>query len=566
MKEFFQKVPRSVYILTAIVLVGIFLRVYHFHAFLDFENDQVRDANLVRNVLEGKRPWPLLGPDMTGSGRSHNSGLFYVGPAYYYFEIISSQLFGDNPVAQAYPNLLLAILSIPLFYFFLKRYFHENLSLALTALYAISYYAILYARFTWNSNPIPFFVLLFLLTLHEFLVKKEKTHWLWAVLLGVAVGIGFQLHLILMALFPATAFFVFLYLFIKNKKIWKPLVLAVLIAIVLNVPQIIHEVEYNYSNTRTFIKDMTVGERMKTSKKTGVFTDLEKSVDCNIESNTFMATSAGMNVCDFSYLILMHHDNPAVMNVLYANTLSNINSGMFLAESARSSFWVMVVGGLIFSLLGYGLFASQMFREKDEGRRCFLYLTFLYLVLSFFIMTEVLGGGFVEFRYFIHTFFVPFLLLGFMVEYLLSIKKFWLVWIGISVLLFLGVAAFNVKAIADRYRVLANKDGSSQHFVILGEVEPMLRYFMQNAGGERQVELDGNPRYLSNFFNALNYLAGNRNFRLIRIDRPYKITPGQSLFYITANAPNPANMKEDGHWIKDRQNFGQVTIYQLANP
>jgi hypothetical protein len=78
--------------------------------------------------------------------------------------------------------------------------------------------------------------------------------------------------------------------------------------------------------------------------------------------------------------------------------------------------------------------------------------------------------------------------------------------------------------------------------------------------------LDGNPRYLSNFFNAFDYLAGDQNFKLIRITHPSKITPGKSLFYITANANDPSNREEDGHKIENRQNFGLVTIYQLANP
>ena len=351
MKEFFQKIPRETFVLIAIILVGIFLRAYNFHAWLDFENDQVRDANLVRNVLEGKQSWPLLGPDMTGSGRSHNSGLFYVGPAYYYFEIISAKIFGASPVAEAYPNLLLAALSILLFYLLFKRYFNLNLSLALTGLYAISYYAILYARFSWNSNPIPFFTLLFLLCLHEFLLKKEKTHWSWAILLGIAVGIGFQLHLILMVLFPATVFLVFLYLFFKNKKIWKPLALAVLVAVVLNVPQIIHEVRYNFSNTHTLIKDMTGGNRVDNSKKTDPLASLERSIDCHFEANAYMASAAGPNVCTFAYTSLDDHDQ----------------SSTFLTERASWDFWSLIILGLLFSLSGYFLLARALVLESDPS-------------------------------------------------------------------------------------------------------------------------------------------------------------------------------------------------------
>lgn len=364
-----------------------------------------------------------------------------------------------------------------------------------------------------------------------------------------------------MALFPATAFFVFLFLFFQNKNIWKSLALAVLIAIVLNAPQIIHEVRYDYSNTHTFIKDMTGSNRIDNSKKVDLSTNLERSLDCHAEANAFMVSSAGDNVCGFSYVGLFHSRNPA-----YINLLTGSDPSIFLAQLRTANFWIILIGGLFFSILGYGLFTRRCFKEQDEGKKCFLYLIALYLILSFFIMTSVIGGGFTEFRYFIHTFFVPFLFLGLIAEYLIGIKKFRPVWIIVCVLLFLGVAVFNVKAIASRYEALAAKDGSNEHFVILGEVEPMVSYLINNSAGSKEVQLDGNPRYLSNFFNALNYLAGNQNFKLIRVTHPNKITAGKTLFYITINGNNPLDMKEDGHKIGSRRDFGQVTIYQLVNP
>ena len=144
-KEKIKKIPTFVWILAVIILVGIFLRAYNFHDWLEFRNDQSRDAFLVRDVIDGNLAWPLLGPKMSFTGTLYNSdeaNAFHLGPMYYYFQIISAKIFGDYPDKLAYPDLLFSILSIPLLYFFLNIYFSRKLSLSLTGLYAISDYFI----------------------------------------------------------------------------------------------------------------------------------------------------------------------------------------------------------------------------------------------------------------------------------------------------------------------------------------------------------------------------------------------------------------------------------------
>jgi len=68
-KEQFKKIPRHIGILLAIILLGTFLRAYHLNDWLDFGDDQVHDADLVRSVIRGETAWPLLGPDMSKSGK-----------------------------------------------------------------------------------------------------------------------------------------------------------------------------------------------------------------------------------------------------------------------------------------------------------------------------------------------------------------------------------------------------------------------------------------------------------------------------------------------------------------
>jgi len=213
-EKFFRKNKNKIAVIFAIAIfsIGIFLRTYRFHDWLNIGDDQVNDAVIVGNVVDHDAPWPLLGPKMSNSGKNGKKEQFQLGPMFYCFEIISAKLFGNYPDKLAYPDWLFDVLAIPLFYLFFKRFFGTNLTLALTGLYAVSFYALSFSRSAWNPNSIPFFTLLFLLSALEFLIHKEKTRWMWAVFLGLALGVGIQLHAILLVLLPLVTAFIFLFL------------------------------------------------------------------------------------------------------------------------------------------------------------------------------------------------------------------------------------------------------------------------------------------------------------------------------------------------------------------
>ncbi|PJA85653.1 MAG: hypothetical protein CO143_01245, partial [Candidatus Moranbacteria bacterium CG_4_9_14_3_um_filter_45_14] len=106
-------------------------------------------------------------------------------------------LFGGTADKMAYADLLFSIATIFLVYFFFKKFFAEQISLILTFLFSISFFVVTYSRFAFNPNSIPFFTLLFLFSLLAILDNAPKEKLRWAVLLGIAMGIGFQLHTIL---------------------------------------------------------------------------------------------------------------------------------------------------------------------------------------------------------------------------------------------------------------------------------------------------------------------------------------------------------------------------------
>ncbi|KKP84220.1 MAG: hypothetical protein UR83_C0025G0023 [Candidatus Moranbacteria bacterium GW2011_GWF2_35_54] len=109
-----------------------------------FNNDQVRDAQIIDAMHSGEN-FPLFGPKAGGTK-------FNLGGAFYYLEYLSGAIFGFSPAGIAFFIPLLSIASIYLFYLLFKKIFSINITLGLTFLYAISFYAIKYSHFAWNLS------------------------------------------------------------------------------------------------------------------------------------------------------------------------------------------------------------------------------------------------------------------------------------------------------------------------------------------------------------------------------------------------------------------------------
>ena len=137
------------FVLLAITALGFFLRAYHFSDWLHFELDQARDARIVDDGLRGDFfDLPLLGPKAGGTA-------LRLPPGFYYLEYMSAVVFGGTPYGIAAIVMILSTLSIPVFFFLVRRFFSVKLGLLLTLLFAGSEYFVMYGRFAWNPNLIP---------------------------------------------------------------------------------------------------------------------------------------------------------------------------------------------------------------------------------------------------------------------------------------------------------------------------------------------------------------------------------------------------------------------------
>jgi hypothetical protein len=534
MLEKIKKIKKSTWILLGITLIGIFLRTYRFHDWMRFEGDQARDAMLVHEVVVGEAKWPVFGPRVDGTGVDASElNSFRLGPMYYYFQIISAKIFGDYPDKLAYPDVLFSILSIPLMYFFLKRYFTENISLAITGIYSISFFSIQYSRFAWNPNSIPFFVLLFLLSLNKFLIHKEKVYWFWAVMLGIALGIGIQLHGLVLFIFPAITFFVFVFSMKENWKVWKKWAVVFAIFVALNSGQLISEMRTGFANSKILINYVT-NKPAKINQKSSFLLTLEKGIDCQIEFNSYLMVPFGQDSCSLNFVQLITKDK----------------SDSFVKNLKNPIFEIGVITSFIFSLFGYLFLFHRCWKEEENKIKYFSRLLALYLGVSFIIL---LAGGSFNLRYFNVVFFVPFMFLGFFIDYL---HKNWNRFNKtIIIIVFLSIAVINIRSIALSAKELSEKEKTGYNSSFLVQIEPIARYLVANSNGQKSISLDGKNAIMQIYY-PLVYFMQKQGITLIRKSESGAISSADiPEFYISTRASDNS----------DSEKIGQIYISKSKN-
>ncbi len=534
LKDSVRKIPKRIWILALIMLIGIYFRTYHFHDWLYFYPDQARDVMVVKDFLNGKAPLPLMGFRAASTN-------FDLGAMYYYFQIASGKLFGVAPNTMAYPDLFFNVLAIPLLYYFLKRYFKTDISLTLTALYAVSYYAIEFSRFAWNPNPMPFFVLLYLLSLWKFLTEKEKTRWRWIVGIGVAVGVGIQLHTILIFLLASVSLVAFIVLMKSNWRLWNRWLLIMGIVLLLNTNQIISETHHRFSNTiRLF--HLSAGSS-ESAGKAGKVYDVALDAVCHTQANAHMISSLGNKVeCDY---------------LTIAATMNNQRSLGIPVDMKKFS---EIAISLLFSLFGYGSLIYYYRGEKDQKRKKFLGLICLYVGLSFVIIYPVILDA--PLRYYLQLFFVPYLFLGFMLEFIR--RKCARIFFTTIFLVGVLVIGLNFNTIYAEAKLYATNNHSWPQYVVLGELEQMRDYIISQTNSSKTVFMIADGKYMQNYYLPLFYVLQEKNITLLRELKDLNAIPSdEPLFFVGKKVERGLVDNTKGFTIQQYRNFGEIGIYIL---
>ncbi len=537
MKERICRIIRSertfYFMIVALFVLAVFFRTYNFHDWLHFGNDQARDAFLVENVVKNNAPWPLLGSSMGNTG-------FLLGPAYYYFQIVSVKIFGIGPDKLAYPDLFFNLLSIPLLYVFLKRYFDKKVALSLTGLYGISYYAIEYSRFAWNPNPIPFFVILFLISLWEFLLAKEKTRWIWIILLGISIGIGSQLHAILLLTMLGTAGVSFLFLMIKSRKTWSRWAVVAVLVVAANTGQIIHEQRTDYANTKVFLASFS--DKSDNSGGSRFLRNTVLDIACTAQANSLISSSLGNKEnCDFLY-----------------SKARNMKPNSALRLPSSKSARLGIFASLCFSVFGYGMIVYMTWKEQEKTKKYFTGVVLLYSVMSFLVMLPIIDLA--PMRYFIHMTFLPFVFIGLLIGYLK--RNYPRKYLAITIALFAILIGTNLSSIRTEALSLADKTRADSGYLVLDAAQLLADFIVENSSGQTAY-LFGGTKYYSPYNKTLIYLSAEKGLTLKRGIDIGGVPSGASAFYVGSILGDGGNREIGGMTFIDHRDVGQVGIYRI---
>jgi len=546
-----MNLPRKKTIVIAIFLIiigiGIFLRAYHFSDWLHFELDQSRDAKVIDlAITDGISNLPLLGPKAAGT-------FLRLGPAFYYFKYLSALVFGNTPSGVAVIIMLFGILTIPVFYLFIRRYFDQKISLGLAFIFSASLFLVMYSRFSWNPNPLPLFTLLTFYFLLRTVDKNEseKKRGSWLVAFSASLAIATQLHFLAFVAMPTISF---LFLIIKRPKIKiKYWIFSAIAVIFLYFPAIINDFETGGKNIGQIL-EVAQGKSEKSDHDI-----IEKAIKSYNESSLGYVT------------VLFGVEKRELPRI----TLERKNGFSFICDDSCKNELGMGIFSLLFFTLGTVLLVLNTKKEQNSQKKDFLILATLwfFVVLGLYIPISYDISP----RFFLLVATVPFVFLGFMLQFLETAIKNKKASSVLIILLVLAVGSYNLWKVKQRFWQLGNASTISfkvetdrilkeKTRVTLDQQNKIISYIIsiQKSNGY-PIYLNSDPEYRRSF---LFHLDRNNISRddLRNASNSGKVYEHGNYFLIY---PSLSNFKKDiekysmSYDLIGQKEFGTLTLFEL---
>ncbi len=366
MINFFKKNKLEFFLLTLIILLALFLRLYRINEFLTFLGDEGRDVRIVRDLIT-KGNLVFIGPQTS-------IGNMYLGPLYYYLMAPALALFSLSPVGPATMNALIGTLTVFGVWFVGRQWFGTLAGILASLFYALSPVAIIYSRSSWNPNPTPLFALLSAYGIYQVWQKKQ---YFWLPYVGLFLGFALQMHYLALLLFPFLGGFWLLTLrnLFPNKPektiFLQKSLLAVLLFLTLMSPLALFDIKHqglNFNAFKTF------------------FTNRQTTINLNpARSDRFIPVI----ITTVTDLVLARQSvyPGSIALVIFALSL------YFFYQSKNKSPLIYLFVWLLFSVLGLGVYKQHVYIH---------YLGFMYpavYLLIGFLMAKLLTSRFLPFRF-----------------------------------------------------------------------------------------------------------------------------------------------------------------------
>lgn len=223
-------------IILGLILLLAFVLRFERPTLVEFKRDEATVARLAQAIAyEGYLP---------AVGVNASMGIDNL-PLTLYLMALPARLWSD-PLAPVLFTMLLNALAVWGCFTFAKTYFDEETGLIAALLFAVSPWAVLYARKIWCQN-MPWATLIFFAAVFATFIKGKK----WALVIafaGLAALLG--LHLSGLAAIPILGLAILLY---RDRVTLKTIVAGAAVALILGAPYIIHDARNGWPNLHGFL-------------------------------------------------------------------------------------------------------------------------------------------------------------------------------------------------------------------------------------------------------------------------------------------------------------------------
>jgi 4-amino-4-deoxy-L-arabinose transferase-like glycosyltransferase len=338
-------------LLTLILAIGAFFRLYRISEYMTFLGDEGRDAIVVRRLLVN------FDPILIGPGTS--IGNMYLGPLYYYMMAPALLLANFSPVGPAVMVALLGVATIFFVWYIGRLWFGKTAAITSSLLYAFSPVVIIYSRSSWNPNIMPFFALLTIFSIWK-VWKEQKFKWL--IILGASFAFTLQSHYLALLLAPTIImFWILTFLKIRNSRLvenWRLVIgsflknslLGLFIFAVLMSPLVIFDIRHggrNFNAIKTFFSQRESTVSIKPWKAIPNIYPIMKD-DYVTRIITGGNTYAG-KITSF------------VIGVSILLILISLAYGIIVDRKISDKPNYLIVAWIIFGLVGFGLYKQHIY-------------------------------------------------------------------------------------------------------------------------------------------------------------------------------------------------------------
>lgn len=232
-------------LIIAILLIGLVMRVYNFEKSFVFNHDHDLYSWIAKDIVVN-RHLRVVGQITSVDG-------VFIGPLYYYLIALSYFLSGMNPLSAIVPVTIIGLSTILSFYFFGKKYFSERIGLIMAFIYAASYGAAYYDKWSVPTEPAILWTVWFLYVIFGMFRKNLKLIPLYALL----VGLTYHIHIALLPILPIPILAYFLSEGKFREKLkqikFKNILVSFLIFMMVSSPFWVFEIKHNFSQVKSVV-------------------------------------------------------------------------------------------------------------------------------------------------------------------------------------------------------------------------------------------------------------------------------------------------------------------------